>query len=198
MEEKQGHSLCKCGCGQEAAIRKYPRYKNGRLIHKAGESIDFLKGHHQSVGRRGVLPPGALIDPEDQPIADKHVWCLSHGYVSTKTSRLSGEKRQTIFLHRLIMNAPVDMEVDHINRNPMDNRKCNLRVVPHGINQQNLGVRSQSGTGIRNVQKNKWGKYQVLICINGKRHYVGYYKCIEEAERAATAFRLKNMPGAVS
>ncbi len=45
---------------------------------------------------------------------------------------------RTIKIHQLIMNPPQGLEVDHINGNGLDNRRSNLRIVTHQINQSNL------------------------------------------------------------
>ena len=54
-----------------------------------------------------------------------------HGYV------LYGRGKNTHRLHRIIMNCPSNMVVDHINGNKLDNRKCNLRICTIEENSQN-------------------------------------------------------------
>jgi len=48
-----------------------------------------------------------------------------------------GKKVKSVRLHRMIMGEPQGMEVDHINRNTMDNRRVNLRVVTKTENLKN-------------------------------------------------------------
>ena len=56
-------------------------------------------------------------------------------YVQTVVNR--GGRLCCVRLHRLIMQAPRGLVVDHINRDVLDNRKSNLRVVDHSVNNRN-------------------------------------------------------------
>lgn len=75
-------------------------------------------------------------------------------------------------LHRFIMNTPKDKEVDHINHNTLDNRKCNLKICTRFENQQNLSSKVTEQTGVYSSIGYK-GK---IICVsniskNGKYYY---------------------------
>lgn len=54
-------------------------------------------------------------------------------------------------LHRLLMDPPKDMVVDHINRNPLDNRRINLRVCTMEENNRNLSLRKNNSSGTMGV-----------------------------------------------
>lgn len=101
-----------------------------------------------------------------------------------------------MFLHRLLMNAAEDMEVDHINHDTLDCRRTNLRVVTKAQNLQNLrdGARP-SRSGVRNVawntQKQQW---TVQMFVDNKAYYFGHYSSIEEAAQVAQAARKRLMP----
>jgi hypothetical protein len=83
-----------------------------------------------------------------------------------------------ILLHRLIVNAPKGKDVDHINGNKLDNRRCNLRVCSRGINVQNQ--KSWAKSGYKGVNKN--GNYwQANIYYDKKRQFLGNFKTIEQA-----------------
>lgn len=100
----------------------------------------------------------------------KYKWCVDNkGYVRNDEVGL---------LHRFIVDCPEDMVVDHINHNPLDNRKCNLRVCTQAQNSMNTsktkknGITSQyKGVGFHK----KSGKWRSRICINGKQKCLGYY-----------------------
>jgi hypothetical protein len=81
--------------------------------------------------RHGII----TIDDEDLPIFEKYNWGLSkQGYVKS-AGKINGKSR---FFHRFIMNATdPNMDVDHINWDKADNRKCNLRIVTKAENAKN-------------------------------------------------------------
>lgn len=54
-------------------------------------------------------------------------------------------------VHKLIMNTPEKMYVDHINHNALDNRRNNLRIVNNSINQRNASIRKDNKTGVKGV-----------------------------------------------
>jgi hypothetical protein len=74
-----------------------------------------------------------LIDEEDfHKIVAPYPWCLRAGYVTRCNS-----ERRCLFLHREIIGCPEGLVVDHINHDPLDNRRVNLRCVTHTENLRN-------------------------------------------------------------
>ena len=72
----------------------------------------------------------ALVDNEDYERLNGIKWYYSNGYAVHslyKNGKFSGR----LWMHRLIMNTPTGMEVDHKNGNGIDNRKSNLRNCNH-------------------------------------------------------------------
>lgn len=89
---------------------------------------------------------------------------------------LNGKK---IYLHRWIMNCPQDKVVDHINHNPLDNRKCNLRIVTERENLMNKKNNTTSVAGVHYIKRNK--TYRATIYINNKLIHLGQSKDINIA-----------------
>ncbi|ASJ79287.1 HNH endonuclease [Curvibacter phage P26059B] len=88
------------------------------------------------------------------------------------------------------MDAPQGVFVDHINGNPSDNRRENLRFCTHAQNMQNSKVRSHSSTGVKGVQKHK-NRYRALIRRDGKQVRLGSFTTIEEAKACYDAAALE-------
>jgi hypothetical protein len=90
-------------------------------------------------------------------------------------------------LARLIMGNPRGLDVDHKNRDTLDNRRENLRVCTR---QQNLrNRRGWSSTGYKGVRyrKARTGKgrecYEAWIGVDGRHVYLGRGRTPEEAAR---------------
>lgn len=102
-------------------------------------------------------------------------------------------------MHRLawlyVYGELPQMEVDHINRDPADNRISNLRLATPSQNAQNTGVRRDNKSGVRGVswypQTQKW---MAKITVNGKQKGLGYYKSLEDAKNAYLAAARESFP----
>ena len=87
------------------------------------------------------------------------------------------------YMHRVIMNAPDDMDVDHIKYGGLDNRRCNLRLVTSSQNHMN----QKKTHGISKYKGVCWykalGKWKAGIGLNKSIH-LGYFDSEIEAARA--------------
>lgn len=128
----------------------------------------------------------AIVDEADFEMLNAYTWrgqksksTAANTYVVT-TVKTSGKKKH-VRMHRLILNAPDGVEVDHENRNTLDNRRDNLRLCTHAQNCMNRG-----GKGI-NFRAGAWDAY---IYLRGSYVHLGRYPNRELASRARDAARL--------
>lgn len=126
----------------------------------------------------------AIVDDDDFEIVKNHKWCIHHGYaVSSRGIRM----------HRLIMNCPDSKEVDHINRNRLDNRKENLRICTRTENCRNRGENKDNTSGYKGVNFHKpLGKWRAKIVLNNKHIHLGYFDNPKDAARAYNDAAKKN------
>lgn len=112
----------------------------------------------------------------------------------------TGTKQKLIKLHRLVMDAPLDLMVDHINGDPTDNRKVNLRFVNNSENQQNRqGAQRNNKSGVRGVCWHvREGKWIAKIRYMNKNIHIGYFNDIKDAEKSVIEARKKYMTHSVN
>lgn len=154
-------------------IRKYGNVTNERPAGKRNEFVSWCFNDYAELNilnKDGSIKVTAIIDKEDieklkhysfRYDKDKYIKCLDNG--------------KTNYLHRIIMNYNGELEIDHINRNKLDNRKCNLRIVDRITNANNISRKDTYG--VIDTKRKLTKPY--FLCIKGKRY--GYFKTIEEA-----------------
>lgn len=118
--------------------------------------------------KRGVM----LVSVEDLPKLEKvRIHVTDKGYAR---GYVSGEKLR-INVPRWLTNCPDDKQIDHINRNRLDNRRENLRFV---TTQENCRNRANSKGYYYNK---RWKRWIVRDRIEGKRFTVGVFETEQEA-----------------
>ena len=132
-----------------------------------------------------------IIDEDMYYILIKYTWCLNgRGYVQSK---IDGK---IIRLHRYILNCYDEtIKVDHINGNPLDNRKINLRFSTNNENGQNktkINGCTSKYIGVCYHKHNK--KWQADIKVNGEKIYIGQFNTEEEAAVARDEYTKKYFP----
>lgn len=111
-----------------------------------------------------------LIDAEDLPKIKGHKWYQHMGYARARVAH--GE----LHMSHMIMPCPDGMFIDHINRNKLDNRKANLRVVTRSQNNANRSSFKNSTSVYKGVHWNKKsGLWEATIKKDGHQISLGMF-----------------------
>lgn len=119
-----------------------------------------------------------IVDKEDLETLLLYKWRLNNwGYAETKIDGKS------FLMQRMILNEFSPNKIpDHINRNPLDNRKGNLRIVDKSLNAVNAGLRANNKSGVTGVNWDKHANsWRAYISYQGKRIELGHRKDFEKA-----------------
>jgi hypothetical protein len=127
-----------------------------------------------------------LLDDWAPKVLPVCTWYLDDWGYPWHSMKCPDGKRRTRRLHVYILPPPDGMQVDHRDRNPLNNQLHNLRLA---TNQQNTFNRQSKRTPLRlrGVEDAPWCKlkpFRARIGINSKKVYIGNYATAEEAARA--------------
>ena len=155
-------------------IRKYGKITNNR---PRGKRNDYIICNNYAeliiLDKEGLEIVRTKIDIEDVDKLKMYSFRYDKGhYIKGVTNN------KNIYLHRIVMDYNGNLEIDHINRNKLDNRKCNLRIVDRVMNANN--IERKKTCGISKTKRKLKKPYQLKI----KKKYIGYYKTLEEAINA--------------
>lgn len=130
----------------------------------------------------------AIISACDAELINEYKWCAVEGrntfYAKTNIKGDDG-KQHTVKMHRLILDPPDGMQVDHISGDGLDNRRENLRVCNHAENQRNRLKYQSASSRYKGVSWNQRDrKWYSHIHIDRKRTHIGRFDDELEAARA--------------
>jgi len=167
-----------------------------REVTQADTCRNFRRKYQPPVRRKPPEPPSddiryialtkgrfAIVDAGDYEWLNRRKWQAAYTcrkfYANTKNGR-----NGTLWMHRLIMNAPKGMVVDHINGNGLDNRRCNLRICTWQQNACN-SCPSRGTSRYKGVHfERATGRWRATISCRGEHHNLGLYESEVEAARA--------------
>jgi hypothetical protein len=123
------------------------------------------------------------VDDEDFERLNQFRWCIQKTKTNYYAARYSKAGGAYLYMHRIIMNTPSHLEIDHIDHNGLNNQKINLRNCTRS---QNLMNRTPCGKsnylGVSYAKKKKL--FEVHLTINHKDVRIGYFKTEIEAALA--------------
>lgn len=131
-----------------------------------------------------------LVSDEDYEYLNQWEWHPLKGtntYYAYRSKVVDGKSNitrmhQEVLKHQGIL---VNEEIDHKDRNGLNNQRDNLESVSRAVNQQRGGVRKDNTSGIKGIDyhitNNRW---IARLQINKQRINVGSFRTLEEAEKA--------------
>ena len=169
--------LCECGCGKRKAVRRNSLMSgnsttcgNCTSIIDEGEVCRYICQSGDSF----------LFSPSDRDLIKKHRWRLNN-----QEYALTSIGRKNVRLTHLLFDVPDGYVVDHIDGNPRNNTRENMRIVTVRENNQNALTKSHNKTGYKGVYLAVTGKkYEARIVIDGDGLYLGRFDTEEEAAMA--------------
>lgn len=125
------------------------------------------------------------VDECDIDSVSKYHWTvINTNKTGIRLYAFSGELQ--VCMHRLIMNEPHGMQVDHIDGDSLNNRRYNLRICTVSENNKNRPISklNKSGaTGVGWYKRGNGGEYgwKAYIKVNKKLINLGFYDTFEDA-----------------
>ena len=149
--------------------------QHGRIFEKTRKdaneyTFDSSYAYIQIYDNKGYKKDVIRIDIEDMPICKQYKWNLKKdGHIK------SIYKGKCIYLHRLIMYAEEHLQVDHIDCNPLNNTKKNLRLCLKIENDRNKPLIKSNKSGITGVRlsdetlKDSNRNWEAMLTYNKKK-----------------------------
>ena len=124
------------------------------------------------------------MDNEDYEHLIKWKWHDSHGYAK-RIKTFSYKNHRIWSMQNEIMNPPIGKIVDHIDRNPLNNQKYNLRICTKSQNAINSKISKNNSSGFNGVYWQKDAKkWRARVKVNYKIIHLGYFDNKIEAAKA--------------
>lgn len=128
----------------------------------------------------------ALVDDADAESVLRHSWHTNKGvrpYVRSTIKTAEGWRN--VLLHRFLLQPGDGVLVDHIDGNPLNNTRSNLRLATPA---QNAAHRTRASRGqFIGTYRTASGKWAACISPNGKTKYLGSF---HDEESAAAAYNV--------
>jgi len=143
----------------------------------------------------------ALVDDGDFERTSRFKWtamevkrALGSLWYVRRCIRLPDGRQHSVLLHRFILEAPANFEVDHVNGDALDNRRSNLRLATPSQNRVNRRGKARPGTSrylgvMKPSNRKRWEAF--VHGPDGKNHRGGSFDLEEDAARARDELALR-------
>lgn len=185
-------------CGSKIFVTKSLCRRHYLQFHRHGEILkntiyepnEFVINGNQieiKIKTKNKLIRVVLINEIDFNLIKKHKWHIGNkGYAMTR------HNNKLVLMHRMIMKPKDKEDIDHRNRNRLDNRRENLRIATKIINARNTKIRSDNKSGTVGVWYNKFrNKWSSYITVDKNRIILGRFKNKQDAIKVRKEAELK-------
>lgn len=172
---------CKCDCGNEKVIRRQS------LLDGKTKSCGCLLYEAHHVNNRFEIKDDYVIiytstnKPIKVSLQDYHKVRKASWYVDGKGYARAKLNGKLILMHRLITEAEEGKNVDHINGDPSDNRRENLRICTQAENLHNRKKSKNNTSGHKGVSWSKTNNRWRITITNKGKLVIKYAKDFEKA-----------------
>lgn len=169
-----------CGCHQKEVVAERSKKMNPFRIEG---NIIFVK----------------LSNSEKEMVTDVDIWekgaCNYCWYYSPGGYAVAGLRnpRKKIYFHNYAFpECPNGLVCDHIDGNPLNNVRDNIRFVTQGQNCKNHKRNTRNKSGCAGVSWNKKRKrWESKITVDGRKIHIGYFLSKEDAVAARKQAEIK-------
>jgi hypothetical protein len=125
------------------------------------------------------------VDDEDYEFLNQWKWCVAKNGNTYYAIKAKKDKR-LLYMHRIILDCPNNMYIDHIDHNGLNNQRINLRICTKSQNSKNK--RPSGRSKYLGVHYSSYNTINAAIKINDKIKHLGTFNTEEEAAKKYDEF----------
>jgi hypothetical protein len=129
----------------------------------------------------------ALVDDADYELVSQYKWHAKR-WRTTFYAGACLPGHHHLRMHRLILGAPAGIEVDHQDRDGLNNQRGNIRLATHSQNQANAIkhplFKGRGTSTFKGVTRMPYGRWVARICVDREWKYLGYFASESDAALA--------------